>query len=184
MPLCQNLLPSGATRICEEWMHVPPLSGWAYPASEGLQSTNIHGTEQDRHVVIQWDEDKKKLIRRALKRHALPCHDITAFLDPAHAHEIITKSLTVVEKISDPSSESVKWYKYIRPVRKFLLIHGIKRRDVAKSPPLPKNSLVIRDWNNNYMSDSMFEEVFGNLKSKDAHKNGIFSEYSLDGEKL
>ena len=30
----------------------------------------------------------------------------------------------------------------------------------------------------------MFKEVFGNLKSKDAHKDGIFSEYSLDGGKL
>ena len=40
------------------------LSRWAYPASEGLQSTNIHGTEQDRHVVIEWDQEEKKLIRR------------------------------------------------------------------------------------------------------------------------
>ena len=38
------------------------LSRWAYPASEGLQSTNIHGTEQDRHVVIEWDQEEKKLI--------------------------------------------------------------------------------------------------------------------------
>ena len=30
----------------------------------------------------------------------------------------------------------------------------------------------------------MFKEVFENLKSKDAHKNGTFSEYSLDGGKL
>ena len=35
------------------------LSRWAYPASEGLQSTNIHGTEQDRHVIIEWDQEKK-----------------------------------------------------------------------------------------------------------------------------
>ena len=41
------------------------LSRWAYPASEGLQSTNIHGTEQDRHVIIEWDQEEKKLIRRA-----------------------------------------------------------------------------------------------------------------------
>ena len=27
----------------------------------------------------------------------------------------------------------------------------------------------------------MFKEVFGNLKSKDAHRDGIFAEYSLDG---
>ena len=52
------------------------LSRWAYPASEGLQSTNIHGTEQDRHVVIEWHQEEKKLIRRecmqrSVKRHAL-----------------------------------------------------------------------------------------------------------------
>ena len=78
------------------------LSRWAYPASEGLQGTNIHGTEQDRHVVIEWDQEEKKLLRRecmqcAVKQHALLCHDITAFPDPSHAHEICTKSLKVVE---------------------------------------------------------------------------------------
>ena len=112
------------------------LSRWAYPASEGLQSTNIHGTEQDRHVVIEWDQEEKKLIRRecmqcSVKQHALPCHDITAFSDPAHAHEIITKSLKVVEKVTDPSSGSVKRFEYTRPVSGFRLIQGIKRRDPA-----------------------------------------------------
>ena len=37
-----------------------PLTRWAYPASEGLQSTNIHGTEQDRHIVIGWNQEEKK----------------------------------------------------------------------------------------------------------------------------
>ena len=39
----------------------------------------------------------------AVKQHALPCHDITAITDPAHAHEICTKTLKVVEKVTDPS---------------------------------------------------------------------------------
>ena len=69
---------------------------WTYPASEGLQSTNNHGTVQDRHVVIEWDQEEGKLIRSecmqcSVKQHALPCHDIKAFSDLAHAHEIITK---------------------------------------------------------------------------------------------
>ena len=34
------------------------------------------------------------------------------------------------------------------------------------------------------MGDSMFKEVFENLKTKDAHKDGIYPEYSLDGGKL
>ena len=165
------------------------LSRWAYPASEGLQSTNIHGTEQDRHVIIEWDQEEKKLIRRAcmqcaVKQHALPCHDITAITDPAHAHEICTKTLKVVEKVTDPSSGSVKRFDYTRQVSRFRLIQGIKRRDPAKTPPLPKDSLIIRDWTSDYLQDPMFKEVFGNLKSKDAHKDGIFPEYSLDGGKL
>ena len=146
------------------------LSRWGYPASEGLQSTNIHGTEQARHVVIEWDQKEKKIIRRecmqcSVKGHALPCHDITAFSDPAHAHEIITKSLKVVQKVTDPSSESVKRTKYTRPVSGFRLIKGIKRRDPAKSPPLPKDFLIIRDSTNDYMGDYMFKEVFENLQS-------------------
>ena len=165
------------------------LSRWAYPASEGLQSTNIHGTEQDRHVIIEWDQEEKKLIRRAcmqcaVKQHALPCHDITAITDPAHAHEICTKTLKVVEKVTDPSSGSVKRFDYTRRVSRFRLIQGIKRRDPAKTPPLPKDSLIIRDWTSDYLQDPMFKEVFGNLKSKDAHRDGIFAEYSLDGGKL
>ena len=63
--------------------------------------------EQDRHVIIEWDHEEKKLIRRAcmqcaVKQHALPCHDITAITDPAHAHEICTKTLKVVEKSPIP----------------------------------------------------------------------------------
>ena len=165
------------------------LSRWAYPASEGLQSTIIHGTEQNRHVVIEWDQEEKKLILRecmqcSVKRHALPCHDITYFSAPAHALKIITKSLKVVEKVTDPSSGSVKRTKYNRPVSRFWLIQGIKRRDPAKTPPLPKDYHIIPEWTNDFMGDSMFKEVFENLKSKDAHKDGIYSEYSLDGGKL
>ena len=119
----------------------------------------------------------------SVNRHALPCHDITASSDPAYAHEIITKSLKVVAKPTDPTSGSVKRTKYTRPVSGVRLIQGIKRRDPAKAPTLPKDSLIIRDLTNHYMSDSMFTEVFENLKSKDAHKNGKFPD-SLDGSKL
>ena len=120
----------------------------------------------------------------SVKRHALLCHDITALADPAHAHEIITQSLKVVEKVTDTSSRSVKRTKYTRPVSGFRVIQGIKRRDPAKLPPLPKDFLIIRDWTNNHMVDFMFKEVFERLKSKDAHKDGIYSEYSLDWGKL
>ena len=144
------------------------LSRWAYAASDWLQSTSIHRREQDRHVVIEWDQEEQKRILHEcmqcpVKQHALPCHDITAFSDPAHAHEIITASLNVVEKVIESSSGSVKRAMYTRPVSGFRLIQGIKRRDAANSPPLSKDSLIIRDWTKDGMSDSMIKEVFQNL---------------------
>ena len=45
-------------------------------------------------------------------------------------------------------------------------------------------STYLPTWTNDYLSYTMFKEVFENLKSKDAHKNGICAEYSLDGGKL
>ena len=161
------------------------LSRWAYPASDRLQSTNIHCTEQDRYVVIEWDQEvRRECMQCSVKRLALRCHDITAFSDLTHAHDIITNSLKVVEKVTDPSFGTMKRTKYTRPITGFRLIQGIKRRDPAKYPPLQKDALIIREWPNDYMSDSTFKEVFENLKSKDAHKNGIISDYSLVGGKL
>ena len=136
---------------------VDALSRWAYPASEGLQSTNIHCTERDRYVVIQRDQEEKKLIRRecmqsSAKRHALQCHNMRAFSDPAHAHEIITKSLKVVEKVTDPSSRSVKRTKYTQPVSGFGLIQVIQRKGFWFAPPcfcslfMSKKTLLIF-WN-------------------------------------
>ena len=98
----------------------------------------MHGTEQNKHVLIECNEDTKNVIsleslQRSVKRHALPCHDITAFSDPAHAHEIITKTLKVVEKISEPSSGSVKSYTYTPPVPVFRLIQG-KRSGQISTP--------------------------------------------------
>ena len=120
----------------------------------------------------------------SVQRHASPCHDIKAFSDPAHAHEISSKSVKVVEKVTDPFSGSVKRTKCTRLVSEFRLMQGSKRRDLSTFPPLPKDSLIIGDWTNDYMGNSMFKEVFENLKLKDAHKDEIYSEYSLDGEKL
>ena len=98
----------------------------------------------------------------SVKRHALPRHDITAFSDPAHAHEIISKSLKLLENITDPSSGSVKRTKCTPPVSGFRLIQGIKRRDPAETAPLPQDSLIICDWSNDYMGDSRFQKVFEN----------------------
>ena len=126
----------------------------------------------------------RECMQCSVEPHALACHDITAFSDPVHAHQYITNSLKGLEKVTDSSSGIVKRTKYTRPVSGFRLIQGIKRQDPAKAPPLPNDFLVIRDWTNDYMSDSMFKEVFGNLKSKDADTDEIYSEYSLDGGKL
>ena len=135
---------------------------------------------------MEWNQEEKKLIRCecmqcSVKRHALLCHDITAFSDPAHADEIITKSLKVMGRVKDPCSRSVKRNTYTRPVSRFWLIQGIKLCDPAKSPPLPKGSLIIRDWTKDCMGHSIFKEVFENLKSKDDNKDRIYTDYSLDG---
>ena len=71
-----------------------------------------------------------------------------------------------MEKVTNPSSGSVRRIEYTRPVSGFRLIQGIKCRDPAKTPPLPKDSLFIRDWTNDYLHASMFKEVSENLKSK------------------
>ena len=97
---------------------------------------------------------------------------------------MITKSLNVGDKVTNPSSGSVRRIEYTGPVSGFRLIQGIKHRDPAKTPPLPKDSLIICDWTNDYLHDSMLKEVVENLNSKDAHKDGVYSEYSLDGGKL
>ena len=162
---------------------------WAYPASKGLENSNIHCTGHPRHVVIEWEEDKKKLVRRecmqcSVELHAMRRHDITAFSDPEHAHHIITKSLKCSEKITDPPSGIVKSNQYTLGVSQFQLLQGMKCRDLAKSSPLPKDSLKICHWTNKYMRNSMLKEVFGNIKSKSSHNHGIFGEYMLGGGQL
>ena len=67
------------------------LSRWAYPASEACLSTNIHGTEQDRGLVIEWDAEERQLIKRhclqcSVRQGRLPCHDITVEDHPPHSH--------------------------------------------------------------------------------------------------
>ena len=49
------------------------LSRWAYLASEACLSTNIHETEQDRGLVIEWDAEERQLIKRhcLLKRYGV-----------------------------------------------------------------------------------------------------------------
>ena len=67
------------------------LSRWAYPASEACLSTNIHGTEQDRWLVIEWNAEERQLIKRhclqcSVRQGRLPCHDITVEDHPLHLH--------------------------------------------------------------------------------------------------
>ena len=53
------------------------------------------------------------------------------------------------------------------------LISGIKRRDPSTPTPLPTDSLIIRDWTNDYKSDPMFKDVFEILSCKNAIKMGF-----------
>ena len=103
-------MPGRRGECAGPWPELRPDSGNPMAAGcEGNSVPGAAGAEQDRYVVIEWDEEEKKLMQRecmqcSLKHHTLPCHYITVFSDPAHAHEIITKFLKVVEKSTDPSS--------------------------------------------------------------------------------
>ena len=126
------------------------LSRWAYPASEGLQSTKLHGTEHDRNLRIEWDREEKKLIRRecmqcSVKQNSCPCHDLVAFSDPADAHELTSGFRKSVETVTDSHGHVVKRTVSRQKVRTFRLISGIKRRDPSTLTPLQKDSLINRD---------------------------------------
>ena len=67
------------------------LSIWAYPGSEACLSTNIHGSEQDRALVIEWDAEERHLTKRhclqcSVRQGRLSCNDTTVEDHPQHSH--------------------------------------------------------------------------------------------------
>ena len=98
------------------------VSEWG-PASSGVvRSAPVHTTAGIPALVILQYCHPKSCMQCSVKHNFLPCHDITAFSDPAHAREIITKSQKIVEKIIDPSCGRVDRLEYTKPVRRFRLI--------------------------------------------------------------
>ena len=165
------------------------LSRWAYPASEGMQSTNFHGTENDRHQIIEWDRDEKKLIRReclhcSVKRSCAPCHDIHGVTHQEYEHNKNNIPRKIVEKVTAASDGDVNVTSSTQLVQGFCCVYGAKRKPASSTAPLPKDSLIQKDWTNEYSADPMFADVFNNLSSKMAHEDGCYSEYSFHPGKL
>ena len=97
------------------------LSRWAYPASEAFLLTNIHGTEQDRGLVIEWDAEEQQLIKRhclqcSVRQGRLPCHDITVEDDPLHSHVQCSAVRVDTLRVVKPGETTPQFVKRRNPV--------------------------------------------------------------------
>ena len=165
------------------------LSRSAYPASEACLSRNIHGTEQDRGLVIEWDAEKRQLIKRhclqcSVQQGRLPCHDITVEGHPAHSHVQCSAVRVHTLRVVKPGESNPQFVNRRNPVVRFRCVHPLGRKPVAPAQAIPKDSLITKDWSEEYKSDNMFQEIYEYLTSKSAFQDGIYSEYFFDNGKL
>ena len=165
------------------------LSRWAYPASEACLSTNIHGTEQDRGLVIEWDAEERQLIKRhclqcSVRQGRLPRHDITVEDRPPHSHVQCSAVRVDTLRVVKPGESTPQFVKRRNPVVRFRCVHPLGRKPVAPAEAIPKDSLLTKDWSKECNSDNMFQEIYEHLTSKSAFQDGIYSEYFLDNGKL
>ena len=140
------------------------LSRWAYPASEACLSTNIHGTEQDRGLVIEWDAEERQLIQRhclqcSVRQGRLPCHDITAEDHPPHSHVQCSAVRVDTLRVVKPAESTPQFVKRRNPVVRFRCVHPLGRKPVAPAQAIPKDFLLTKDWSKEYKSDNMFQEI-------------------------
>ena len=165
------------------------LSRWAYPASEACLSTNIHETEQDRGLVIEWDAEERQLIKRhclqcSVRQGRLPCHDITVEDHPPHSHVQCSAVHVDILRVVKPGESTPQFVKRRNLVVGFRCVHLLGAKPVAPAQAIPKDSLITKDWSKEYKSDNMFQEIYEHLTSKSAFQDGVFSEYFLDNGKL
>ena len=165
------------------------LSRWAYPACEACLWTNIHGTEQDRGLVIEWNAEERQLIKRnclqcSVQQGRLPCHDITVEDHPQHSHVQCSAVRVDTLRVVKPGESAPQFVKRRNPVVRFRCVHPLGRKPVAPAQAIPKDSLLTKDWSKEYKSDSMFQEIYQHLTSKSAFQDGFYSEYFLDNGKL
>ena len=155
------------------------LSRWTHPASEACLSTNIHGTEQDRGLVIEWDAEERQLIKRhclqcSVRQGRLPCHDITVEDHPPHSHFQCSAVRVDTLRVVKPGKSTPQFVKRRNPVVRFRCVHPLGRKLVAPAQAIPKDSLLTKDWSKEYKSDNMFQEIYEHLTSQSAFQDGIF----------
>ena len=161
------------------------LSRLAYPASGACLSTNIHGTEQDRGLVIEWDAEERQLIKLhclqcSVRQGRLLCHDITVEDHPPHSHVQCCAVRVDTLKVVKPGESTPQFVKRQNPVVQFRCVHPLGRKLVAPAQAIPKDSLLTKDGSREYKSDNMFQEIYEHLTSKSAFQGGIYSEYFFD----
>ena len=165
------------------------LSRWAYPASEACLSTNIHGTEQDRGLVIEWDAEERQLIKShclqcSVRQGRLPWHDITVEGHPPHSHVQCSAARADTLKVVKPRESTPQFVKRRNTVVRFRCVHLLGRKPVAPVQAIPKDSLITKAWSKEYKSDNMLQEIHEHLTSLSAFQDGVYSEYFLDNAKL
>ena len=147
------------------------LSRWAYPASEACLSTNIHGTEQDSGLVIDWDAEERQLIKRhclqcSVRQGRLPCHDITVENHPPHSHVQCSAVRVDTLRVVKSGESTPQFVRRRNPVVRFRCVHPLGRKPVASAQAIPKDPLLTKDWSKEYKSDNMFQEIYEHLTSK------------------
>ena len=165
------------------------LSRWAYPASEACLSTNIHGTEQDPGLVIEWNAEERQLIKRhflqcSVRRGRLPCHNITVEDHPSHSQIQCSAVRVDTRRVVKPAESDPQFVKRRNPVVRFRCVHPLGRKPVAPAQAIPKDSLITKDRSKEYKPHNMFQEIYELLTSKSAFQDGTYSEYFLDNGKL
>ena len=134
------------------------LSRWAYPASKACLSTNIHGTEQDRGLVIEWDAEERQLIKRhclqcSVRQGPFRCHDITVEDHPPHSHVQCSAVRVDTLRVVKPGESTPQSVKRRNPVVRFRCVHPLGRKPVAPAQAIPKDSLLTKDWSTEYKGD-------------------------------
>ena len=87
-------------------------------------------------------------------------------------------------RVVKPGESIPQFVKRQNPVVQFRCVHPLGRKPVVPAQAIPKDSLLTKDWSEEYKSDNMFQEIYEHLTSKSTFQDGIYSEYFLDNGKL
>ena len=128
---------------------IDALSRWAYPTSEACLSTIIHGTEQDRGLVIESDAEERQLIKRhclqcSVRQHRLTCHDITLEDHPPHSHVQCSAVRVDTLRLVKPGEFTPQ---FVKPQN--LLVQSRCVQPLGRKPVAPAQAIT-KDWSKQY----------------------------------